>query len=59
MTVLSRTSPTARPWGHNLDFYRRIPNTLAPYGQALIMLLLVEMLAKNRSRAADRAEAAT
>lgn len=34
------------PMGHDLDFYRRIPNTPAPYGQALVMLLLVEMLVK-------------
>ena len=32
------------PMGHDLDFYRRIPNVPAPYGQALVMLLLVETL---------------
>ena len=31
------------PMGHDLDFYRRIPNVPAPYGQALVMLLLVEV----------------
>ncbi|MEF2070301.1 glycoside hydrolase family 88/105 protein [Consotaella aegiceratis] len=36
------------PMGHDLDFYRRIRNTPAPYGQALAMLLLVERLAGVR-----------
>ncbi|SCM76260.1 putative unsaturated glucuronyl hydrolase [uncultured Pleomorphomonas sp.] len=30
--------------GHDLEFYRRIPNLPTPYGQALAMLLLIEML---------------
>ncbi|WP_404402155.1 glycoside hydrolase family 105 protein [Pelagibacterium halotolerans] len=42
------------PMGHDLDFYRRIPNAPAPYGQALAMLLLVEMLAGNRPASAKR-----
>ncbi|MCD7060604.1 beta-galactosidase BglB [Pelagibacterium xiamenense] len=42
------------PMGHDLDFYRRIPNAPAPYGQALAMLLLVEMLAERRPVAAER-----
>lgn len=29
------------PMGHDLEFYRRIPNTPTPYGQALAMLMLV------------------
>lgn len=29
------------PMGHDLDFYRNIPNIPAPYGQALTMLMLV------------------
>ncbi|WP_086998508.1 glycoside hydrolase family 88/105 protein [Rhizobium sullae] len=32
------------PMGHDLDFYRRIPNVPTPYGQALTMLLLTEVL---------------
>lgn len=39
------------PMGHTLDFYRRIPNVPAPYGQALVMLLLVEI-----SRSGERVE---
>ena len=34
------------PMGPDLDFYRRIPDIPAPYGQALTMLMLVERLAK-------------
>lgn len=30
--------------GHSLDFYRQIPNVPAPYGQALVMLLLGEAI---------------
>ncbi|WP_196258187.1 glycoside hydrolase family 88/105 protein [Pelagibacterium limicola] len=37
------------PMGHDLDFYRRIPNAPAPYGQALAMLLIVEKLVATRS----------
>jgi unsaturated rhamnogalacturonyl hydrolase len=29
--------------GHSLDFYRQIPNIPAPYGQALVLLLLGEV----------------
>ncbi|MCX2721598.1 glycoside hydrolase family 88/105 protein [Roseibium salinum] len=36
------------PMGHDLDFYRRIPNVPAPYGQALVMLLLVETLSGRK-----------
>ncbi|CUA97142.1 Rhamnogalacturonyl hydrolase YesR [Pannonibacter indicus] len=36
------------PMGHTLDFYRQIPNVPAPYGQALVMLLLVRALAEGR-----------
>ena len=32
------------PMGHDLDFYRKIPNVPAPYGQALVMLLLVKRM---------------
>ncbi|MCQ2005957.1 glycoside hydrolase family 105 protein [Rhizobium sp. NRK18] len=32
------------PMGHSLDFYRQIPNVPAPYGQALVMLLLVRVM---------------
>jgi len=31
------------PMGHDLDFYRRIPNLPTPYGQALTMLLLIDV----------------
>ena len=33
------------PMGHDLDFYRRIPDIPAPYGQALTMLMLVDRMA--------------
>ena len=33
--------------GHDLDFYRQIPNVPAPYGQALVMLLLVRVMAEK------------
>ena len=33
--------------GHNLEHYLRIGNVAAPYGQALVMLLLVEILKGN------------
>tara|TARA_R100000365_G_scaffold3255_1_gene10366 strand:+ start:131 stop:1240 length:1110 start_codon:yes stop_codon:yes gene_type:complete len=39
------------PMGHDLDFYRRIPNAPAPYGQALVMLLIGEMMAGTSSPA--------
>ncbi len=32
--------------GHNLDFYRNIPRTSMPYGQAMAMLCLTEYLRK-------------
>jgi unsaturated rhamnogalacturonyl hydrolase len=32
------------PMGHTLDFYRQIPNVPAPYGQALVMLLLARAM---------------
>ncbi len=35
------------PMGHDLDFYRKIPNVPAPYGQALVILLLVETLSEQ------------
>lgn len=35
------------PMGHDLDFYRRIPNLPTPYGQALTMLLLIDVLLKG------------
>lgn len=35
--------------GHNLDFYRQIPNVPAPYGQALVMLLLGEVIRQQSS----------
>ncbi|MVA18444.1 glycoside hydrolase family 105 protein [Agrobacterium vitis] len=31
------------PMGHDLDFYRRIPNLPTPYGQALALLLLTDV----------------
>ncbi|SDQ12608.1 glycoside hydrolase family 88 protein [Pseudovibrio sp. Tun.PSC04-5.I4] len=31
--------------GHDFEFYRNIPNTPTPYGQALASLLLIELLA--------------
>jgi unsaturated rhamnogalacturonyl hydrolase len=33
--------------GHDLDFYRRIPNLPTPYGQALTMLLLIDVFLKR------------
>ena len=38
------------PMGHDLDFYRRIPNVPTPYGQALTMLLLTEVFLENGER---------
>lgn len=35
------------PMGHDLDFYRRIPNLPTPYGQALTMLLLIDVFLKR------------
>ncbi|MDQ0457857.1 beta-galactosidase BglB [Rhizobium paknamense] len=35
------------PMGHDLDFYRRIPNLPTPYGQALAMLLLIDVMMKT------------
>lgn len=35
--------------GHSLDFYRQIPNIPAPYGQALVMLLLGEVARQQGS----------
>ena len=32
------------PMGHDLEFYRQIPDTPTPYGQALTMLMLVDAL---------------
>lgn len=46
------------PMGHDLDFYRRIPNIPAPYGQALAMLLLVEKLSEHRPDGTARRQAA-
>ncbi|MDO1585282.1 glycoside hydrolase family 88/105 protein [Rhizobium oryzicola] len=37
--------------GHDLEFYRRIPNLPTPYGQALTMLLLTEVLLQNEGKA--------
>lgn len=37
------------PMGHTLDFYREIPNVPAPYGQALVMLLLVRAMAEGQT----------
>lgn len=34
------------PMGHDLDFYRKIPNVPAPYGQALVLLMLVQTLSE-------------
>lgn len=39
------------PMGHTLDFYRQIPDTPTPYGQALTMLMLVDAMAEIRSAA--------
>lgn len=35
------------PMGHDLQFYRDIPDIPAPYGQALTMLMLVERLSRT------------
>jgi unsaturated rhamnogalacturonyl hydrolase len=32
------------PMGHDLEFYRKIPNLPTPYGQALVLLLLTDVL---------------
>lgn len=40
------------PMGHDLDFYRRIPNVPAPYGQALVLLMLVQTLSELKRDAA-------
>ena len=37
------------PMGHTLDFYREIPDTPTPYGQALTMLMLVDALAQKEA----------
>lgn len=42
------------PMGHSLDFYRQIGNVAAPYGQALVMLLLVELLRQSGAPLKDR-----
>lgn len=50
--VIGQISPAGEVWnvsfgtamGHNLQFYRDIPITSMPYGQALAMLALVEWL---------------
>lgn len=39
------------PMGHTLDFYRQIPDTPTPYGQALTMLMLVDAMAGLRQAA--------
>jgi unsaturated rhamnogalacturonyl hydrolase len=36
------------PMGHDLEFYRRIPNLPTPYGQALTMLLLTDVLLEEQ-----------
>ena len=38
------------PMGHDLEFYRRIPNLPTPYGQALTMLLLTEVLLEGEEQ---------
>ncbi|WP_104841058.1 glycoside hydrolase family 88 protein [Sinorhizobium fredii] len=38
------------PMGHDLDFYRRIPNLPTPYGQALTMLLLIDVLLEEDTK---------
>ncbi len=38
------------PMGHTLDFYRQIPDTPTPYGQALTMLMLVDALSVSKVR---------
>ncbi len=44
------------PMGHTLDFYRQIPNVPAPYGQALVMLLLVRAMAERNGPEAASAD---
>lgn len=39
------------PMGHDLDFYRRIPNLPTPYGQALTMLLLTDVFLEENMAA--------
>ncbi|NTJ44463.1 glycoside hydrolase family 105 protein [Agrobacterium larrymoorei] len=39
------------PMGHDLDFYRKIPNLPTPYGQALTMLLLTDLLLEGQKTA--------
>ncbi len=39
------------PMGHTLEFYRKIPDTPTPYGQALTMLMLVDAMAKTQAAA--------
>ncbi len=39
------------PMGHTLDFYRSIPDTPTPYGQALTMLMLVDAMTEGCSAA--------
>lgn len=39
------------PMGHDLQFYRDIPDIPAPYGQALAMLMLVERLSRTEAQA--------
>jgi unsaturated rhamnogalacturonyl hydrolase len=54
--VLSRIGPDGvladvsdgTPMGHDLDFYRRIGNVAAPYGQALASLFLLEARHQRR-----------
>lgn len=46
------------PMGHDLDFYRRIPNVPAPYGQALVMLMLVQTLSELERDATRQMSAA-
>jgi unsaturated rhamnogalacturonyl hydrolase len=38
------------PMGHDLEFYRRIPNLPTPYGQALTMLLLIDILLEEDTK---------
>ncbi|ACM38831.1 MULTISPECIES: glycoside hydrolase family 88/105 protein [Rhizobium/Agrobacterium group] len=39
------------PMGHDLDFYRRIPNLPTPYGQALALLLLTDVAMSSETTA--------
>jgi unsaturated rhamnogalacturonyl hydrolase len=39
------------PMGPDLEFYRRIPNLPTPYGQALTMLLLIDVLVRSERTA--------